>query len=110
VSRPSVTRASLSSPGGTEVKHFSCHIFQQDCDLGGKLPYWELHNLCSYILSRRNPDSAVHVATGYGLEVRGIGVRVPVGVRFFSSPRSPDRLWGPPSLLFDGFREFFPRG
>jgi hypothetical protein len=33
--------------------------------------------------------------TGYGLDDRGVGVRVPVGSRIFSSPRGPDRLWGP---------------
>jgi hypothetical protein len=37
--------------------------------------------------------------TGYGLHDLGIGVRVQVGSRIFSSPRRPDRLWGPPSLL-----------
>jgi hypothetical protein len=30
------------------------------------------------------------VATGYGLDGRGFGVRVAVGVRFFFSPRRPD--------------------
>jgi hypothetical protein len=33
--------------------------------------------------------SAVGIAAGYGLEDRGVGVRVPVGARFFS-PRRPD--------------------
>jgi hypothetical protein len=27
---------------------------------------------------------------------------------FFSSPQSPDRLWGPPSLLFHGYWGLFP--
>jgi hypothetical protein len=44
-------------------------------------------------------DSIVGIATGYGLDDRGVGVRVPVGSRIFSSPRRPDRLWGPPSPL-----------
>jgi hypothetical protein len=30
------------------------------------------------------------------------GVQVPVGARFFSSPRHPDQFWGPPSLLSNG--------
>jgi hypothetical protein len=34
-------------------------------------------------------DSVVGIATGYGLNGRGVGVRVPIGVRFFSSPRRP---------------------
>jgi hypothetical protein len=55
-------------------------------------------------------SSAVGIATGYGLDDRGIGVRVPVGSRIFSSRSCPDRLWGPPNLLFNGYRVLFPRG
>jgi hypothetical protein len=64
---------------------------------------------CGYSVSR---DSAVGIVTGYGLDDRGVGVRVPVGSRTFSSPRRPDRLWGPPSLsiLSNGYRELFRRG
>jgi hypothetical protein len=42
-----------------------------------------------------NRDNAVGIATGYGLDDRGVEVRVEVGSRIFSSPRFPDRLWGP---------------
>jgi hypothetical protein len=31
----------------------------------------------------KNRDSAVGIATGYGLDGRGVGVRVPVGAWFF---------------------------
>jgi hypothetical protein len=48
--------------------------------------------------------------SGYGLDVRGVGVRVPIGSRIFSSPRRPDQLWGPPSLLSNGYRWLFLRG
>jgi hypothetical protein len=55
-------------------------------------------------------DSVVGTAIGYRLDDRGVGVRVPVGSRIFSSPSRPDRLWSPPSLLSNGYRVLFPRG
>jgi hypothetical protein len=48
-----------------------------------------------YIFLNRSRDSVVGIATGYGLADRRVGVRVPVGSKIFSSPRRPDRLWGP---------------
>jgi hypothetical protein len=35
--------------------------------------------------------SVVDVATGYGLDDRGVGFRVPVGSRIFTSPLRSDR-------------------
>jgi hypothetical protein len=32
------------------------------------------------------------IATGYGLDGRGVGVQVPVGARFFPTPQRPDLL------------------
>jgi hypothetical protein len=55
-------------------------------------------------------DSTVGIATGYGLDGQGVGVQVPVGSRIFSSPRRPDRFWGPFNLLSNGYWELFPRG
>jgi hypothetical protein len=53
----------------------------------------------------------VGIATSYGLDDRGVGVRVPVGSRIFSSPNRPDRLWGPPNLPSTGYRGgSFPGG
>jgi hypothetical protein len=59
---------------------------------------------------KRTRDSVVGIVTSYGLDDRGVGVRVPVGSRIFSSPRRPDRLWGPPSILSNGYRGSFPGG
>jgi hypothetical protein len=53
---------------------------------------------------RRSRGSVVGIATGYRLDGRGVGVRVPVGLRIFFSPSRPDRLWGPPNLLSNGYR------
>jgi hypothetical protein len=58
----------------------------------------------------RSRDSAVGMATGYGLDDWEVGVRVHVGSRIFSSPRHPDRLWVPPSFLSSEYRVLFPRG
>jgi hypothetical protein len=44
----------------------------------------------------------------YGLDDRGVKVRFPVGSRIFSLCR-PNWLWGPPRLLSNGYRQFFPR-
>jgi hypothetical protein len=55
-------------------------------------------------------DSSVGTATGYGLDGREVGVRVPVRSRMFSSLRRPDRFWGPPSHLSNGYTGLFHRG
>jgi hypothetical protein len=47
-------------------------------------------------------DSAVNIATGYGLDDQEVGIRISVGARIFTSPCCPTRLWGPLSLLSNG--------
>jgi hypothetical protein len=55
-------------------------------------------------------DSTIGIATGYGLDDGEVGVRVLVGSRIFTSPCRPDRLWGPPNFLYNGYRGHFPGG
>jgi hypothetical protein len=54
--------------------------------------------------------SVVGIASSYGLKERGVGVRVPVVSRIFSSPRRRDRLGGSPNLLFNAYRGLFLLG
>jgi hypothetical protein len=59
----------------------------------------------------RATDSVVSIATGYGLDDWGVGVRVPVGSRIFSYPRRRDRLWGSTQPYIQwGTRGSFPGG
>jgi hypothetical protein len=58
--------------------------------------------LCILIIC--GPGSSVGIATGYGLD--GPGIEFGGGEIFLTGP---DRPWGPPSLLNNGYR-VFPRG
>jgi hypothetical protein len=74
------------------------------------LPRWVRMAIGSTILDYYNSDSSVGIATGCRLDGQEVGVRVPVGSRIFSSPRRPNRIWGPPRLQNNGYRRFFPQG
>jgi hypothetical protein len=58
----------------------------------------------------KSRDSVVGIATGYGLDDRGVevGVQAPVGSRIFSPPCRPHRFCGPPKLLSNGYCEIHP--
>jgi hypothetical protein len=60
--------------------------------------------------SVRSRDSVVDIATGYGLDDRGVGVPVPVKSRILFSLRRPGQFWGPRNTLSSGYRGLFPRG
>jgi hypothetical protein len=55
----------------------------------------------SFLLNLGGPGSSVGIASDYGLEVRGSN---PGEGGIFST--CPDRPWGPPSLLYNGYRVF----
>jgi hypothetical protein len=67
-------------------------------------------NTFTFGINIRSQNSAVGIATGYGLDDRGDGVRVPVWSRIYSSPRRPDWFWGPFNLLSNGYLGLFPLG
>jgi hypothetical protein len=73
----------------------------------------ELHKLHEWFAINQLTDFAqyqnvwterVGIVSGCRLDDREIGVLVPVGSRIFTSPCHPDRLWGSPNLLYDGYR------
>jgi hypothetical protein len=52
--------------------------------------------------------SSVSIVSDCGLDDQGL---IPDRSKiFFFQPLRPDRLWGPPSFLFNGYRGSFPRG
>jgi hypothetical protein len=60
------------------------------------MPLININTMVTYFVTIiklvRSRDSAVGIATGYRLDDRGFGGRIPVGSRIFPSPQSPDRL------------------
>jgi hypothetical protein len=52
--------------------------------------------------------SSVGIVLDYGLDDWG---SIPGGCwEFFSKPPCPEQLWGPPSLLYNGYQGLFPWG
>jgi hypothetical protein len=93
--------------GMTVYCHFICRY---DSLLPLYLPVWQFTatlftGMSVYLLVcqvTRSRDRAVGIATGYGLDGQGVGIRVQVGAGLFSSPRRPDQFWDLPSLLSNG--------
>jgi hypothetical protein len=63
--------------------------------------------LCIRLISAAVAQSVKRLS--YGLHDRWVGVLAPVGSGMLTSPYLPDRLWGPPSLVFNGYCGSFSR-
>jgi hypothetical protein len=60
-------------------------------------------------MNNGEPGSSVSIVPVYGLDDRAIEVRSPAEAKgFFLKPLCPERLWGPPSLLYNGYRGPMP--
>jgi hypothetical protein len=59
-----------------------------------------------YLLNSQDSSVVQRWATGWMIG----GLNSGGGWEFFSSPRRPNRLWSPPSLLSNGYQWFFPWG
>jgi hypothetical protein len=63
-----------------------------------------------YSLLIESRSSVVGMATGYGLDNRKVGVRVPVESGILTSTCRPYRLWSSPNLVSNDYQEpFSPR-
>ena len=60
-----------------------------------------LENFSGGTYGHCGPGSVIGIATGYGLDGRGSN---PCGGEIFCT--CPDQPWGPPSLLYSGYRLF----
>jgi hypothetical protein len=70
------------------------HSFKMESKRKSNIYYTTVQQLSYQYTFMYGPmDRSVGIATGYGLDDRGVGVRVPGGSRIFSSPRRPDWLW-----------------
>jgi hypothetical protein len=68
-----------------------------------------IHLFTCFTTAKWSRRSSISIVSDYGLDDRAIQVRSPAEEKGFSSSLCPDRLWGPPSLLYYGYRGSFPR-
>jgi hypothetical protein len=80
---------------------------------GSAVLCWTLSAFLSFLILYtvgRSRDSVVGIGTGYGLDDRRAGVRVPIGSRIFSSPRCLTGSGDHPTSYTMGTGGSFPGG
>jgi hypothetical protein len=109
--KSAVLRVHISAcPCWAERRQVQYKIFLYSHEEIREMFRWLLLHFPKKTLLNRSWDSVIGIAIGYGLDDCGVEVQVPVGSRIFSSPCRPDRLWGLPNLLSNGYRGLFPLG
>jgi hypothetical protein len=106
--RPYLITAKLMRP--SNMKRFPtpvlevCHVKALETHYTSVQPRGKISKTVAYA-KYCEPGSSVSVVSGYRLDGRAIEVRSPTETKgFFLYPLCPDRLWGPPSLLYNGYR------
>jgi hypothetical protein len=105
-----VTAASSACDGKFSAPY--CGSIVKDCELT-----LEQHVIIIIIIiiiiilvsESNNPSISLGTAIGYELDERELGVRVQVGSTIFTSRYRPDRLWGPPNLISNGYHVLLHR-
>jgi hypothetical protein len=83
---------------------------------GSLLSFSDIGRLVTPVIMNRtafffeSSGTSVGIATGYELDDREVGVRVPLVSRMITSSYHPDRESGPPNLLPNAYRGLFSRG
>jgi hypothetical protein len=81
-----------------------CLLFKGEARINIPKAFAEIVSTCILHVILLSKIIPVGIALGYGLDDRGSRVRFLVGGwEFFSSSSRPERLWGPPSLLSNGY-------
>jgi hypothetical protein len=95
------------------VLHSNLNILESEQGRTQKMWIWIGHNIFNFILLQKvacEPRSSVSIVCGYGLDDQAFKVWSPSEVKgFFLYLLCPDQLWGPLSLLYNGYGGPFPR-
>jgi hypothetical protein len=87
---------------------FNFHLASPSHSQGFKIQ--KISVFVSIIRTKQNWDNTVGIVTSYRLDNQGARVWVLLGSRIFFSLHPPDRLWGTPRFLSNGYPELFPPG